>query len=163
MVEVVYKSRLQCRIHNDLFIQLAKNMCGISIYSNGICTVNAILLNHAHVPCSGDIYCQRYRFHEGDRVGILVDLDRQTLEYFHNGQPMGVAFEDVKGPVIPAVSFCHHKRVTLHYPPIPMSQEAEKRPRIIARSHSHAGDGRKTKKRHSESSDSTSSLERSLY
>lgn len=96
-------------------------------------------------------------------MGILVDLDNQTLEYFHNGQSLGIAFEDVKGPVIPAVSFCHHKRVTLHYPPIPKSQEAEKRPRIIARSHSHAGDSLKPKKRHSESSDSTSSLEHSLH
>ena len=92
-------------------------------------------------------------------MGILVDLDRQTLEYFHNGQSLGIAFEDVKGPVIPAVSFCHHKRVTLHYPPVPKSHEAVERPRIITRSNSHAGD--KLKKRYSESSecDSTSSVE----
>lgn len=130
---------------------------------------NAIIPCWAHtacfpctLSCSGVIYCQRYRFHEGDRVGILVDLDKQTLEYFYNGQSLGVAFEDVKGPVIPAVSFCHHKRVTLHYPPIPKSHEAVKQPHIIARAHSYAGDCMKTKKQHSESSDSTSSLEHSL-
>ena len=86
------------------------------------------------VACRGIFYHQRYLFQERDRLGILVDLDKQTLEYFRNGQSLGVAFEDVKGPVIPAVSFCHHKRVSLHFPPIPESHSVVNRPHIARQS-----------------------------
>lgn len=37
-------------IHDDKIIQLGKNICGISIYGNDICIVNAFFFNHAHAP-----------------------------------------------------------------------------------------------------------------
>ncbi|XP_065189988.1 uncharacterized protein LOC135820872 [Sycon ciliatum] len=59
------------------------------------------------------------RCSEGDTVGVLLDLDTGTLEFYHNGHSLGVAFDNVKVPVIPAVSFYHDKAVELRFAPPP--------------------------------------------
>lgn len=36
-----------------------------------------------------------------------------------NGKPLALQFNDVYGPVIPAISFCRNKTLTLRFPPLP--------------------------------------------
>jgi len=50
---------------------------------------------------------------EGDKVGMLADFDAGTLEYFLNGQSMGVAFTDLKGPCHFAISAVDRHTITL--------------------------------------------------
>ena len=49
----------------------------------------------------------------GDVITARVDLRNKTLEYFRNGESLGVAYSDVRPPVIPAVSLLKGQRVTL--------------------------------------------------
>jgi hypothetical protein len=58
-------------------------------------------------------------FREGDAVGVMLDLSDHTMEFYRNGKPLGIFFTDVYGPVIPAVSFCRHKTLTLRFPSSP--------------------------------------------
>jgi hypothetical protein len=44
-------------------------------------------------------------FGDGDVVGIELDFDASTIEFFKNGAPQGVAFNNLSGPVHLAVSF----------------------------------------------------------
>ncbi|SPQ95478.1 B30.2/SPRY domain-containing protein [Plasmodiophora brassicae] len=44
------------------------------------------------------------KFGKGDRIGVLMDFDNLTLEFFKNGVSQGIAFTQLKGPVFPAVS-----------------------------------------------------------
>ena len=60
-------------------------------------------------------------FREGDAVGLLLDLSEQSLTYYCNGQPLDIRFTDISGPVIPAISFCRHKALTLRFPNPPLS------------------------------------------
>lgn len=41
---------------------------------------------------------------EGDEIECTVDFTKATISYKKNGKDLGVAFKDVKGPLIPAVS-----------------------------------------------------------
>ena len=60
-------------------------------------------------------------FHEGDAVGVMLDLSQHIMSYYRNGKPLNITFTDVYGPVIPAVSFCRHKTLTLRFPSTPPS------------------------------------------
>jgi hypothetical protein len=42
---------------------------------------------------------------QGDRIGVLVDLDDHSLLYFKNGVPCGPGHSGVTGPVVHAVQF----------------------------------------------------------
>jgi len=44
------------------------------------------------------------KYGKGDKVGVLLDFDNHTVEFFKNGVNQGVAFEDLSGPVFAAVS-----------------------------------------------------------
>ncbi|ETO33073.1 ran-binding protein [Reticulomyxa filosa] len=44
------------------------------------------------------------KFEVGDRIGVLMDFDNHTLEFFRNDKPQGEAFNDLYGPVFAAVS-----------------------------------------------------------
>ncbi|MES1908640.1 MAG: hypothetical protein MHM6MM_001536 [Cercozoa sp. M6MM] len=49
-------------------------------------------------------YGRNLKAKEGDRVGVLMDFDNCTLEFFLNGTPLGEAFDNLAGPVSAAVS-----------------------------------------------------------
>ena len=49
----------------------------------------------------------------GDKITARVDLKARTLEFLRNGVSLGVAYTDVRPPVIPAVSLLKGQRVTL--------------------------------------------------
>ncbi len=60
-------------------------------------------------------YSPGYKFHKGqqkygngfktgDKVSCILDLGKGTLEFLVNGASKGIAFENVKGPLRPAVS-----------------------------------------------------------
>lgn len=70
-------------------------------------------------PRRGSTYFRRDHFSENDQVGILLDLDKHTMEFYRNGSSIGLAFDDVIGPVIPMVSMRFQKTVTLSFPPVP--------------------------------------------
>ena len=40
----------------------------------------------------------------GDVIGLIVDLNSGKLEFTRNGLSLGIAFENVKGPISPVVS-----------------------------------------------------------
>ncbi len=69
----------------------------------------------------GSIGGRHNLFREGDSVGVLLDLDTNKLSFYKNGQALGIQFKGVYGPVIPAISFCRNKTLTLRFPPIPES------------------------------------------
>jgi len=48
------------------------------------------------------VYGMRYA--QGERVGVLVDLNKHTVSFYLNGVSQGVAFTNVFGPVFPGVS-----------------------------------------------------------
>ena len=55
-------------------------------------------------------------FKEGDAVGVLLDLNKHKMSFYRNGEPLDMTFSDVYGPVIPAISFCRNKTLTLRFP-----------------------------------------------
>ena len=73
---------------------------------------------------SGSSFIHSFRrkhnlFKEGDAVGIMLDLDKHKMSFYRNGVPLGIEFSDISGPVIPAISFCRNKTLTLRFPPPP--------------------------------------------
>lgn len=48
-----------------------------------------------------------------DIVGLVVDLNTGRLEFTRNGLALGIAFENVKGPISPCVSLLKGQKVTL--------------------------------------------------
>lgn len=48
-----------------------------------------------------------------DIVGLVVDLNTGQLEFTRNGLSLGIAFENVKGPISPCVSLLKGQKVTL--------------------------------------------------
>lgn len=40
----------------------------------------------------------------GDVIGLIVDLNTGRLEFMRNGLSLGIAYENVKGPISPCVS-----------------------------------------------------------
>lgn len=67
----------------------------------------------------GSAYFRGDHFNENDRLGILLDLEQHSLEFYRNGKPLGMAFDDIVGPVIPMVSMRFQKTVILSFPSIP--------------------------------------------
>lgn len=53
---------------------------------------------------------------QGDVIGVKVDMDKKTIEFFINGVSQGVAFRNLQGPVRPAVSLYGNHSVTLRFP-----------------------------------------------
>jgi len=53
---------------------------------------------------------------QGDVIGVRLDLDKKTLEFYINGQSQGIAFRDVQGPVRPSLSIYGAHVVTLRFP-----------------------------------------------
>ena len=52
-------------------------------------------------------------FRRGDIVGIIVDLNNGRLEFTRNGESLGIAYENVKGPVSPCISLLKGQKITL--------------------------------------------------
>jgi len=52
----------------------------------------------------------------GDTIKVKLDCDKKTLEFFHNGKSMGVAFTNVSPPVRPAVSCYGPNSILLQFP-----------------------------------------------
>ena len=50
---------------------------------------------------------------KGDFIGVKVDLNTGRLEFTRNGQPLGVAFENVKGPISPCISLLKGQKISL--------------------------------------------------
>lgn len=50
---------------------------------------------------------------KGDVIQVKLDLHRKSLEYFKNGESLGIAFCNLNGPVSPAVSLLKGQRVKL--------------------------------------------------
>lgn len=48
-----------------------------------------------------------------DIVGLVVDLNSGRLEFTRNGLSLGIAFDNVKGPISPCVSLLKGQKVTL--------------------------------------------------
>lgn len=71
----------------------AETACGICLFSGGT-------FLRQNVPNAGGV---GRPFGEGDAVGILADCDSRELEFFLNGNALGVAFRDIPLPVMPAV------------------------------------------------------------
>jgi hypothetical protein len=53
-------------------------------------------------------------FARGDIVGVHIDLNAQTLEFSKNGKMLGVAYNNVKGPLSPCISLLKGQRVSLY-------------------------------------------------
>jgi hypothetical protein len=49
----------------------------------------------------------------GDVIGLVVDLNSGKLEFMRNGQSLGIAYENVKGPISPCVSLLKGQKITL--------------------------------------------------
>jgi hypothetical protein len=41
---------------------------------------------------------------KGDTIGIIVDLNSGRIEFTRNGLSLGIAYENVKGPISPCIS-----------------------------------------------------------
>jgi hypothetical protein len=52
-------------------------------------------------------------FRRGDIVGVIVDLNNGRLEFTRNGESLGIAYENVKGPVSPCISLLKGQKITL--------------------------------------------------
>jgi len=51
----------------------------------------------------------------GDIIGVIVDLNTGRLEFTRNGVSLGIAYENVKGPVQPCVSLLKGQKISLVY------------------------------------------------
>lgn len=49
----------------------------------------------------------------GDVIGLIVDLNTGRLEFMRNGLSLGIAYENVKGPISPCVSLLKGQKITL--------------------------------------------------
>ena len=49
----------------------------------------------------------------GDIIGLIVDLNTGRLEFMRNGLSLGIAYENVKGPISPCVSLLKGQKITL--------------------------------------------------
>lgn len=57
-------------------------------------------------------------FSNGDVMTVSADLNRRTLAFSRNGIPIGVAFEDVVGPLIAVVTLANEEsKVTIQNRP----------------------------------------------
>mmetsp|Transcript_11976 Transcript_11976/g.17808 ORF Transcript_11976/g.17808 Transcript_11976/m.17808 type:complete len:580 (+) Transcript_11976:106-1845(+) len=87
---------------NDRFLSHHSNGWGISCNGGKRCH-NSVLTDYANMNIG-----------RGDTIGVLLNLEKKTLEFFVNGNSMGIAFSNVSGPVTPAVTLYHqNERATL--------------------------------------------------
>lgn len=49
----------------------------------------------------------------GDTIGVIVDLNTGRLEFTRNGVSLGIAYENVKGPISPCISLLKGQKITL--------------------------------------------------
>eukprot|EP01114_Cavostelium_apophysatum_P023871 TRINITY_DN9137_c0_g1_i1.p1 TRINITY_DN9137_c0_g1~~TRINITY_DN9137_c0_g1_i1.p1 ORF type:complete len:368 (+),score=87.34 TRINITY_DN9137_c0_g1_i1:25-1104(+) len=72
-----------------------------ALHSNGWCFRNSGLKSPR---ASGVEYAEP--FHSGDIIGVLLDIDRQTLNFYKNGKDQGIAFTSLPSgkALFPAVS-----------------------------------------------------------
>ena len=49
----------------------------------------------------------------GDLIGVIVDLNTGRLEFTRNGVSLGIAYENVKGPISPCISLLKGQKITL--------------------------------------------------
>jgi hypothetical protein len=71
--------------------------------------------NKAYNKSSSDAYGEK--FIAGDVVGVSLDFDRKTIEFFRNGKSQGVAFDNLKGPVYACISSCADNTKLTYLPP----------------------------------------------
>ena len=50
---------------------------------------------------------------KGDIIGVVVDLNSGRLEFTRNGLSIGIAFENIKGPVSPCISLLKGQKINL--------------------------------------------------
>jgi hypothetical protein len=68
----------------------------------GLCTYRCQTLHNKEI---GVEYGAGADLAHGDRVGVLLDMDRGKLSYYLNGEPFGPAFQGLKGELFPALDF----------------------------------------------------------
>ena len=84
------------------------------------------IVNSNVLPLEGKPYT-RIALQNGDRIGMLADMEEGKVTFFCNGQDLGVAFDGVHAKVLlPAVSFRDKIRVRLRFPPPPYSKRTSK-------------------------------------
>ena len=49
----------------------------------------------------------------GDVIGLIVDLNTGRLEFTRNDLSLGIAYENVKGPISPCISLLKGQKITL--------------------------------------------------
>ena len=69
---------------------------------------------------------------KGDRLGVLVDLDKRVVRFFKNGVKHGRGFETetLKGPVVPAVQM-RNEGTSVRLVPLPMDGGREALPQEV--------------------------------
>ena len=50
---------------------------------------------------------------KGDIIGVIVDLNTGRLEFTRNSLSLGIAYENVKGPISPCISLLKGQKITL--------------------------------------------------
>ena len=96
------------------------------------------VLNSNSLPVEGRPYSE-VGLQEGDRIGMLVDMDEGKLSYFCNGQDLGVAFESEEVGVdslLPAVSIRDKICVRLRFPPPPYPNRTVRLIKLNSRAYS---------------------------
>lgn len=58
---------------------------------------------------NGEVKPYYGQWNKGDAVGVFLDLDKGTLQFFCNNEPLGVAFDNVKtiDGLCPIANLCH--------------------------------------------------------
>ena len=80
------------------------------------------VINSSSLPLEGKEYAH-IALQDGDRIGVLANMEDGRLTFFCNGQDLGVAFDDVQAEtLLPAVSIRDKIRVRLRFPPPPYSR-----------------------------------------
>ncbi len=92
-------------------------------------------INSNSLPPTGKDYSS-IQLQNGDRIGVLVDMDGQKLSFFSNGHDLGVAFEGVKArSLLPAVSIRDKIRIRLRFPPPPYLKRSVSLVRFTSTNH----------------------------
>ena len=118
-----------CRSHGVIGIKT----CPIGSRSWGLACGTAKKLSHGSTFLNS-LGRKHNLFREGDAVGVLLDLSEHIMTFYRNGKPLGITFTDVYGPVIPAVSFCRNKTLTLRFPNPPSAAVfPPKKEEVVAR------------------------------
>jgi hypothetical protein len=80
----------------------------LSCHSGGLFGYNG--MRHAHSENTG-------RFAQGDRIGVLLDMDEGSLRFYRNGVRYGPGFTcGVTGPLVRAVQLVYHGQIVTALP-----------------------------------------------